>query len=205
MRSGDVASAIRWCAASLAWAGLVGAATIAAGLSAGSTALVGFGLNSLVDGGASATLVWRFRRELHGLGHSHELEARAARVIGALLALIALYLIVRASIALADHSGPSGSPLGLALSGASIAVLPVLGLNKLRLARSLASQALRADGVLSVAGAALAAAALIGLVLSTGLDLWWADSVAALLIALALVRESVVTLRASRKPQRPPG
>jgi divalent metal cation (Fe/Co/Zn/Cd) transporter len=119
-------------------------------------------------------------------------------VVGALLALIALYLVVRASIALADHYGPSASPLGITLSGASIAVLPVLGLNKLRLARSLGSRALRADGVLSAAGAALAAAALAGLALSTGLDLWWADSAAALLIALALVRESVLTLQSSR-------
>ena len=198
MRSAELAAAIRWCAASVAWAALVGAAAIGAGLAAGSTALVGFGLNSLVDGGASVTLVWRFRQELRGLQSSHQVETRAARVVGALLALIALYLVVRASIALAEHSGPSASPLGITLSGASIAVLPVLGLNKLRLARSLGSQALRADGVLSAAGAALAAAALAGLALSTGLDLWWADSVAALLIALALVRESVLTLRSSR-------
>ena len=198
MRSAELAAAIRWCAASVAWAALVGAAAIGAGLAAGSTALVGFGLNSLVDGGASVTLVWRFRQELQGLQPSHQVETRAARVVGALLALIALYLVVRASIALAEHSGPSASPLGITLSGASIAVLPVLGLNKLRLARSLGSQALRADGVLSAAGAALAAAALAGLALSTGLDLWWADSVAALLIALALVRESVLTLRSSR-------
>ena len=198
MRSAELAAAIRWCAASVAWAALVGAAAIGAGLAADSTALVGFGLNSLVDGGASVTLVWRFRQELRGLQSSHQVETRAARVVGALLALIALYLVVRASIALAEHSGPTASPLGITLSGASIAVLPVLGLNKLRLARSLGSQALRADGVLSAAGAALAAAALAGLALSTGLDLWWADSVAALLIALALVRESVLTLRSSR-------
>ena len=124
------------------------------------------------------------------------MERQAARVVGALLGVIALYLIVRAVIALAEHSGPSSSTVGLILTAASIIVLPVLGANKLRLSRSLASQTLRADGVLSVAGAALAAAALIGLALSTGLDLWWADSIAALLIAVMLGRESVLTLRA---------
>jgi divalent metal cation (Fe/Co/Zn/Cd) transporter len=71
----------------------------------------------------------------------------------------------------------------------------VLAAAKLRLSGRLGSRALRADGVLSTAGAALAAAALIGLAVSTGLDLWWADSVAALLIALVLIRESVLTLR----------
>lgn len=191
-----MAAAVLWCAASVVWAVLVGAAALVAGFVASSTALVGFGLDSLVDGGASATLVWRFRHELHGERPGHELERQAARVVGALLGVIALYLIVRAVIALAEHSGPSSSTVGLILTAASIIVLPVLGANKLRLSRSLASQTLRADGVLSVAGAALAAAALIGLALSTSLDLWWADSIAALLIALMLGRESVLTLRA---------
>src|SRR5262249_26084827 len=140
-------------------------------------------------------LVWRFRHEAHGERPSHELERRAASLIAVLLGLIALYLTVRACIALADHSGPSASIVGLVITGASVLVLPILGLNKLRLARSLESRALRADGVLSTAGAALAAAALIGLVLSEGLDLWWADSVAALLIAAVLAREGVLTWR----------
>jgi divalent metal cation (Fe/Co/Zn/Cd) transporter len=195
MRSDDLAAAIRWCAASMTWAALVGAASVGAGVASHSTALVGFGLDSLVDGGASVALVWRFRQEAHGKRPGHELERRAAGVVAVLLALIALYLIACASIALADHSGPSASPVGLVLTGASVLVLPVLGLNKLRLSRSLASQALRADGVLSTAGAALAAAALIGLALSEGLDLWWADSVAALVIAVVLAREGLLTWR----------
>jgi divalent metal cation (Fe/Co/Zn/Cd) transporter len=191
-------AAVRWSAASVAWAALVGAAALAAGFVASSTALIGFGLDSLVDGGASATLVWRFRHELHGERPGHELERRAAGIVGVLLGVIAAYLTTRAVIALAEHSGPSSSAVGLVLTATSIVVLPVLGLNKLRLARSLASQTLRADAVLSLAGAGLAGAALIGLVLSTGLDVWWADSIAALLIALVLARESVRTLRAHR-------
>jgi len=163
-----------------------------------STALVGFGLDSLLDGGASAVLLWRFSEELRGHPHSHRLEQRAARVIGVLLAVIAAYLIVRSCIALADHSGPSATTIGVILTGASLFVLPVLAWAKLELSRRLGSRALRADAVLSGAGAALAAAALVGLALSTGLDVWWADSVAALLIAITLSRESVLTLRESR-------
>ena len=176
----------------------MGAASVAAGAAAGSIALVGFGLDSLVDGGASATLVWRFREEEHGHRPSHELERRAAQVVGALLAVIAVYLAVRASVALAEESGPDGSVVGVVLTAGSIVVLPVLSIAKLRLSRSLESQALRADGVLSGAGAALAAATLIALALSTSFDWWWADSAAALLIAAVLGRESVITLRASR-------
>jgi divalent metal cation (Fe/Co/Zn/Cd) transporter len=192
-----VGGAIRWCALSVGWALLVGATSLAAGVDARSTALIGFGLDSLVDGSASAILVWRFGHERVGTRSSDELERRAAQVIGAILPLIALYLVVRASIALADHSGPESSPLGIALTGASIAVLPFLAHAKLRLARALESQALRADGVLSGAGAALAAATLIGLALSTAVDWWWADSVAALLIAATLAREGLFTVQAA--------
>jgi divalent metal cation (Fe/Co/Zn/Cd) transporter len=193
----DLAAAVRWSGASVAWALLVGGASVVAGLAAKSTALVGFGLGSLLDGGASAVLFRRFSEELRGHQHSHRLEQRAARVVGLLLAVIAVYLVIRSSFALADHTEPSASAVGLTLTGASLFVLPVLAIAKRRLSGRLGSRALRADAFLSGAGAALAAATLIGLALSTGLDVWWADSVAALLIAVMLSRESVLTLRAS--------
>ncbi|MFL5908558.1 MAG: cation transporter, partial [Solirubrobacterales bacterium] len=167
----DLRAAVRWSAASLAWALLVGGASVVAGLIAQSTALVGFGLDSLLDGGASAVLVWRFSEELRGHPHSHRLEQRAARVVGVLLALIALYLVVRSCFALAHHEGPSASAIGLTLTAASLFILPVLARAKLRLSKRLGSRALRADAFLSGAGAALAAAALIGLALSTGLNM----------------------------------
>jgi divalent metal cation (Fe/Co/Zn/Cd) transporter len=172
---------------------------LAAGLAASSTALVGFGLSSLVDGGASSILVRRFRRERMNAGPSDELERRAAQAIGVVLYLISLYLAVRAFVALVEGSGPEPSPLGIVLTGASIFVLPLLASAKLRLAGPLESQALRADGVLSAAGAVLAGATLAGLALNTTFDWWWADSVAALLIAGVLLREGIVTLRSARQ------
>jgi divalent metal cation (Fe/Co/Zn/Cd) transporter len=194
-----VVAAIRWCALSVGWALLVGVTSLAAGVAANSTALVGFGLNSLVDGTASSILVWRFRHERLDVRPSDELERRAAQAIGVILLLIALYLAARAISALAEGSGPEASPLGVALTSASLLVLPFLARAKLRLAGPLESQALRADGVLSAAGAMLAAATLAGLVLNTGLDWWWADSVAALLIAAALLRESGLALGSARQ------
>ena len=187
--------ALWWSAASLGWALLVGGLSVVEGLILHSTALVGFGLGSLGDGGASATLIWRFRHELHGERASHELERRATLVVGIVLALISAYLVVRAGIAIAEHSEPDGAPIAFAVTAVSLLVLPVLARAKLRLARPVRSRALRADGVLSAAGAALAAATLIGLALSTGVGLWWADSAAALLIAAVLARESFLTLR----------
>jgi divalent metal cation (Fe/Co/Zn/Cd) transporter len=197
-RAADLAAAVRWCTASLTWSALVGIAALIAGRAADSTALLGFGLESLLDGGASAMLVRRFTHELNGHEAPHHLERTAARVIGTLLGLIVLYLVARAAHALATHHEPSTTAVGVSLSAASIVVLPILARAKLRLARALASPALRADGVLSAGGTGLAAATVIGLALSTGLGLWWADSVAALAIAATLARESVGTLRASR-------
>jgi divalent metal cation (Fe/Co/Zn/Cd) transporter len=202
VRRRAVVAAVRWCAASVVWALLVGATSVAAGLAAGSTALVGFGLDSLVDGGASATLVWRFTHERRGTRSAELLERRAARIVGGILLVIGVYLVARATVALAEASGPESSPLGMTLTAASVLVLPVLASAKLRLAVALRSRALRADGVLSGAGAALAAAALLGLALSTGIDWWWGDAVAALFIAAALLREGVGTLRPpSRKSE----
>ena len=190
-----LASAIRWCSASVAWALLVGAASLAAGVAAASTALVGFGLDSLVDGGASATLIWRFSHEQRETRAADDLERRASHIVGAILLVIAAYLAVRATLSLIDGSGPESSAHGIALTAASIVVLPVLAAMKLRLSSRLESQALHADGVLSAAGAGLAAAALAGLALSSAVDWWWADSVAALVIALALLREGVAAIR----------
>ena len=133
-RTHAVLAATGWCAASVAWATLVGTASLAAGFGAGSSALVGFGLDSLVDGGASATLVWRFSRERRSERAADHLERRAALLVGSILIAIGVYLVVRASISLAAGTGPESSPLGVVLTAASILVLPVLAGAKLRLA-----------------------------------------------------------------------
>jgi divalent metal cation (Fe/Co/Zn/Cd) transporter len=198
-RPDHVASAIRWSFASIGWAVIAGFGSLAGGLASDSTALVGFGLSSLVDGTASCVLVWRFRHEQLETRPTHELERRAARVIGVILLLVALYVGTRAVIALSGHSGPETTALGVALAGASILVLPVLSRAKLRLSRLVNSQALRADGVLSGAGAGLAAAVLISLALEAQLDWWWADSVAAIVIAAVLLRESSLSVRSASR------
>lgn len=197
-RHEKIVAAISWSALSVAWALLVAVMSLAAGFAANSTALVGFGLSSLVDGIASTILVRRFRHERLDLKPSDELERRAAQGIGVILLLIGVYLSIRAVMALADESRPDASSLGIVLTSASVIVLPVLAMAKLRLAGPLGSQALRADGVLSAAGALLAAATLCALALEVVLDLWWADSIAALLIAAILLREGTLTLRSIR-------
>ena len=188
-RSDLLAQGVWWCALSVTWATIAGATALIAGLVSGSVALIGFGADSVVDGSASAVLVWRFRTERSGAGHADVVERRAARVVGAILLVIGLYLLVAAALALANHSHPQSSPVGAALTAASVLVLPVLAKAKLRLAKQLDSAALHGDGVLSLAGAVLATATLISLLLDSAFGWWWADAVAALLIAGTLLRE----------------
>jgi divalent metal cation (Fe/Co/Zn/Cd) transporter len=144
-------------------------------------------------------LVRRFRHEAHGLRSHDELERRAGQAVGAALVVVAIYLAVRATIALVDGHGPDASAAGVVLTGASAVFLPVLSRAKLRLAAALSSRALRADGVLSGAGALLAVATLAGLALNGAFDWWWADSAAALVIAATLVREGSLTVHAARQ------
>lgn len=197
-RYNQLGRAVCWCALSVAWAVVAGAMAVVAGVLLGSVALLGFGADSIVDGSASAVLVWRFNAEREGASNAASVERRAARVVGGILVLIGLYLAVAAVVALASHSHPQRTVVGIALTAASLLVLPVLARAKLRLARQLGSSALRGDGVLSLAGAALAGATLAGLLAESAFGWWWADALAALVIAGTLLREGSVISLGSR-------
>jgi len=140
-------------------------------------------------------LIWLFRHEAAG-GHADAVERRAAVVIGVVLGVLAVYLIASATHALATHAGHERAVVGIVTTAASMVVLPVLARAKLRLAAQLGSPGLRSDGVLSLAGSALAAATLVSIVLDSALGWWWADAVAALLIAALLLVESQRAVRA---------
>ena len=198
-RDRHLSEAIRWCGLSVAWAMIVGVTALVAGFAAGAIALVGFGADSIVDGSVSAVLVWRFRRERSTRRDSELIERRTGRAVGAVLVVIGLYVSVGAVTALAGHSKPERSMVGVVLSAASIVVLPVLARAKLRLAGLLSSPALRGDGVLSLAGAALATVTLASLVLDAAFGFWWSDAVAALVIALVLLREGGRILAPSQR------
>ncbi len=198
-RAAHVSEAIRWCGLSVGWAAIAGISAVIAGLAAGAIALVAFGADSITDGSASAVLVWRFSRERSAEHDLDRIEHRAARAVGAILILIGIYVSASAIAALAAHSAPERSPIGLALTAASVLVLPVLARAKLRLAGPLHSAALRGDGILSLAGAALAAVTLTSLALDAALGWWWSDAVAALAIACFLLSEGWKTSRNARR------
>jgi divalent metal cation (Fe/Co/Zn/Cd) transporter len=185
-----VGSAIRLSFLTIAWNAIVGAAAFVSAVVDNSLSLGGFALNMLIDTSASAMLVWRFKTEARDPLAAYRLERHAQTGISIAMLAVAVYVAVQSIRALIDGSHPEASVLGVTTAAASLVFLPWLARQKLRVAHLLHSRALRGDGILSAASAALAAVTLAALTASSLLGWWWADPVAALLIALALVIEA---------------
>jgi divalent metal cation (Fe/Co/Zn/Cd) transporter len=171
--------------------GLVG---IAAGLAAGSVALTGFGVDSLIEVTSGIVLWWRLRAELGSPPLRAVAERRAARLAGTLLLLLGGYLAVGSIRRLVGGARPRESLIGIALTALALIVMPLLARAKLRTAAALDSRALRADAHEAIVCAWLACAALLGLLLNALLGWWWADPVAALAMLPLVAREGVEAL-----------
>jgi divalent metal cation (Fe/Co/Zn/Cd) transporter len=177
------------------WGLLSGSVSIVAGLLDGSLGVLGLGLNVLADVTGSAVLVWRFRAELHHDAHPDHVEERAAKVVAAALATVSLVLAISAAQALAVGSHPGHSTLGLLTASLSILILAPVAYGKRRVASELGSRALRGDGALSAVGAAVGLLALVGLWLNSAFGWWWADRIAALVIAGIAAAEAIRAMK----------
>jgi divalent metal cation (Fe/Co/Zn/Cd) transporter len=171
---------------SLAWMGAEGAIAIVAGILAGSIALIGFGIDSAIEGGASLVIIWRFTgsRLL-----SAAAEERAQKLVAVQFFLLAPYVTAEAIHKLVTGEQPETSWLGIGLVAASVVGMPFLGVAKWRLADRLGSVATRGEGTQNLLCAYLAAAVLVGLLGNALFGLWWLDPVAALVVAAVAVRE----------------
>jgi cation diffusion facilitator family transporter len=174
---------------------------LAAGISAGSIALVGFGVDSFIELAASAIALWRLEEELEPATRS-EAEGISAWLVGVSFLLLGAYLALRAIMALVNQEAPDASPLGIFLALVSLLVMPWLAREKRRVAEALGSEALRAEWVQTSLCAWIAAIVLGGLVLRAVFGWWWADPVAALLMTPIIVREGLETLRSSAPAPR---
>jgi divalent metal cation (Fe/Co/Zn/Cd) transporter len=205
LRARRAEAAVIACTASVAWAAFAGLASLAAGAVTGSVSLLAFGLSSVIDGAASAALVWFFRAgrdRPRTFSDPHRYERVATRAVATAMLAAAAYVLAQAAEQLATgerlaHGGPS-----LTLLAGSLVVLPPLGAAKLRLGRLLNHRALRGDGILGLVGGALALVAFAGLAADERLGWWWTDPAAAVLIGLVLLREGARTLR-MREPDGP--
>jgi divalent metal cation (Fe/Co/Zn/Cd) transporter len=161
----------------------IGVLTVAA-LRARSVALAGFGLDSLIEIGASAVVIW----ELSGTGEAR--RHRALRLIGAAFALLALYLAVQSSLVLASGHHAGHSPLGIGWTAATAVVMGLLAYGKLRTGAALDNPVLMTEGRVTLVDGVLAAAVLLGLTLNTALGGWWADPLAGYVLVGYAVREA---------------
>jgi divalent metal cation (Fe/Co/Zn/Cd) transporter len=170
---------------------------LASGVAARSIALVGFGLDSLIELTAASVLLWRLRVEARGADAEtvERTERRVTRIVGLTFVLLALYVTLQAVWLLWAREQPQESRLGIALAVASLIVMPLVSLGKLRAAREIGSRALRAEAKETLACSYLSFTLLLGLGLNAALGWWWADPAAALLMVPWLVREGVEGLR----------
>jgi divalent metal cation (Fe/Co/Zn/Cd) transporter len=187
--------------ASLAYMTLEGAVAILAGVMAGSVALIGFGLDSAIEGFASAIIVWRFSGSRM---FSDRAERRAQKLVAAQFFLLAPYVGFESVAALLGGERPDASWLGIALSASSLVVMPYLGIAKQRIADRIGSPATRGEGRQNLLCAYLAGALLLGLLANALLGLWWLDPAVGLFIAAIAVREGVETLQGKGCCAAPP-
>lgn len=170
-----------------------GAIAVTAALSAGSVALLGFGLDSFVESTSGLILLWRLSKERRSTESSAEdierLDRRAHRRVGATLFLLASYIAIDSVLALWNGERPEVSFVGLGLVSLSIAVMWWLARAKAQTALELNSRALQADSFQTLACWWLSIVTLVGLGLNAAFGWWWADPVAALGVAAFLVRE----------------
>jgi divalent metal cation (Fe/Co/Zn/Cd) transporter len=174
-------------------------AIIASSLS-GSTALWGFGLDSIVESLSGAVMIWRFSKyDLDADEEEFEaVEKQASRLVAYTFFALGAYVAVDAGRSLYWQKAPEPSTLGIALAVASLVVMPLLFFLKYRLGQSIGSRSLVADSKETLACVLLSAALLFGLGSHYIWRVWWADSAAALVIAGLILREGYETLEESR-------
>jgi divalent metal cation (Fe/Co/Zn/Cd) transporter len=173
----------------LGW-NVVGIAVLAvAALTARSVALAGFGLDSLIEIGASVVVIW----ELSGTGQAR--QRRALRLIGIAFALLALYLAVQSTVVLAAGYHPRHSPPGITWTAVTAVVMFALAAGKARTGKALHNRVLHTEGRVTLIDGLLAAAVLAGLLLNAGLGWWWADPLAGYVLVGYAAREVFILVR----------
>ncbi len=175
----------------LGWNLVEGAVAIGSGLLAGSTALLGFGVDSLIESSSGAALLWRLSGR-HGGEHREE---RALRLVGVSFLLLAAWVGWEGVSTLVRREGSEESFVGIGLAALSLVVMPVLARAKRKVARGLGSKALEADSRQTDLCAYLSGLLLLGLGLNALLGWWWADPISALAMVPIISLEGVRALQ----------
>jgi divalent metal cation (Fe/Co/Zn/Cd) transporter len=180
----------RWLVwATIAWNTVEAVVAIGAGAAASSSALISFGLDSTIEVSAAVVALWYLR------GEGHEREAFASRLVGISFWALAAWVCVDAVSDLVTGVRPDVSVIGLVLTAVSIVVMPALAVAKRRTGRALDSSALVAESNETMVCAYLSVAVFVGLAANALLAWWWADPVAALVVAAIAAREGLEAWR----------
>jgi divalent metal cation (Fe/Co/Zn/Cd) transporter len=181
----------------LAWGGnawhlVEFAVAIAAGLAAGSVALIGFGADSLIEGLAGLVIVWLFTG---GRGSSERAERRAQQLIAASYVVLAAYIGVESGRDLIVGHQPDASWVGIGLAAFTAPTMPLLAMAKRRVGNKLSSSAMVSEAQQNQICAYLSIALLVGLLANALAGWWWADPAAALVIGAVALREGIHSWR----------
>jgi divalent metal cation (Fe/Co/Zn/Cd) transporter len=173
---------------------LEGLIAVAAGLMAGSIALVGFGFDSLIEVTSGAVLLWRLQSDVDET-RRERVEAISLRIVGACFVLLSIYVTYDSIKSLVRREAPDESLVGIVLAAVSLVVMPLLVHAKRKVARAINSSALMADSKQTELCTYLSAILLGGLLLNALFGWWWADPVAALIMVPIIVKEGIEALR----------
>jgi len=177
----------------IGWNAVEAIVSIAAGLYAGSIALIGFGLDSVIETTSGAALLWRLH--LDDPERRERAEGIALRIVGICFLALAAYVAYDSAMSLYRREKPEESIPGMVIAALSLIAMPLLARAKRKVAAALKSRALHADSRQTDICAYLSGILLGGLLLNAILGWWWADPVAALLMVPLIAREGVEALR----------
>lgn len=172
--------AVEWIA--VAWMVVEAAAAVTAGIEAHSTALLAFGIDSVIELVAGGALLWRLYTETTGgdEGRVKHAERIASWIVGIALLALALYIVVSSGLKLIRHTAAESTVLGISITAASSLLMPFIAAAKRRIGKRIGSRALEADGSCSMVCAYMSWIVLVGVAATSLLGWWWIDAIAAL-------------------------
>ena len=193
--------------ATLAYNVLEAVLALWAGIDADSIALIGFGLDSVIETAAACALLYRISLESRGFDDARleRTEHRVHQFVGITFLVLATYVSIQSGWVLWTARLPEESTLGIVLATVSLVVMPLVSWGKLRAAKEIGSAALRAEAKETLACSYLSFTLLLGLVANASAGWWWADPAAALLMVPWLIREGVEGLRGESCCEEPSG
>jgi divalent metal cation (Fe/Co/Zn/Cd) transporter len=174
----------------IVWNSLEGLIAIAAGVLAGSISLVGFGIDSFIEVTSGATLLWRMSVDADVESRERN-EKLSLRIVGICFIALAVYIIYEALSDLIRKTAPEHSIPGIVLACVSLIVMPILSRAKKRVGNALSSAAMKADARQTDFCVYLSVILLAGLLLNAVLGWWWADPIAALIMAPIVAKEGL--------------